>query len=85
MAPHDLREVALPTLDERLVASTLGRYAVASLKTYEDGQVLFEAGARDFKFFIVKSGQVEIVDPRPNRSRPSSCTVPASSLVRFHI
>ena len=29
---------------------------------YRDGETLFEAGDRDFKFFVVKSGEVEIVD-----------------------
>src|SRR5207247_2464130 len=31
-------------------------------KTYRDGQTLFAVGDRDFNFFIVKSGEIEIVD-----------------------
>ena len=61
MAKHDLRDVAFPKLDESHMAA-LGRCPLTALKKYCDGDKLFEAGARDFKFFIVKSGTVEIVD-----------------------
>src|SRR2546427_2592350 len=40
----------------------LRRCAAASLERYRAGQVLFEVGDRDFKFFVVKSGEVEILD-----------------------
>jgi thioredoxin reductase (NADPH) len=61
MAQHDLRDVAFPKLDESHMAA-LGRCPLTVLKRYRDGGKLFEAGARDFNFFIVKSGTVEIVD-----------------------
>ncbi len=61
MAEHDLRSVAFPTLNESQMAA-LGRCPLTALKKYRDGDKLFEAGARDFKFFIVKSGTVDIVD-----------------------
>src|SRR5207247_227727 len=38
------------------------RCADASLEHHEDGEVLIEVGDRDFKFFLVKSGAVEILD-----------------------
>jgi thioredoxin reductase (NADPH) len=60
--PQDLRAVAFPKLDEGLLVSTLERYHTASLRTYRDGEVIFEAGSRDFKFLIVKSGRIEILD-----------------------
>jgi thioredoxin reductase (NADPH) len=60
--PHDLQAVAFPKLDERLLESTLERYHLASIETYRDGDVLFEAGSRDFMFFIVKAGGIEVVD-----------------------
>jgi thioredoxin reductase (NADPH) len=63
MAAHDLRALAFPTLDERLVAAALGSSGPASLRTFADGEVLFEAGMRNFRFFIVRAGQIEIVDP----------------------
>ena len=61
MTEHDLRDVAFPKLDESQMAA-LGRCPLTVLKRYRDGGKLFEAGARDFNFFIVKSGTVEIVD-----------------------
>ena len=61
MAEHDLRSVAFPTLNESQMAA-LGRCPLTALKKYRDGDKLFEAGARDFKFFIVKSGTIDIVD-----------------------
>jgi thioredoxin reductase (NADPH) len=57
--PYDLHAVAFPTLDEAQIAA-LGRCAGASLKRFRAGEKLFECGARDFKFFVVKSGEVEI-------------------------
>ena len=65
MAEHDLQAVAFPTLDEAQVA-TLGSCAGASLTKYRAGQTLFRCGDRDAKFFIVKSGQVEIRDETGN-------------------
>ncbi len=61
MAEHDLQTVAFPTLDEAQVA-TLGSCAGTSLTKYRAGQALFRCGDRDAKFFIIKSGQVEIRD-----------------------
>ena len=61
MAEHDLHAVAFPRLDESHMAA-VGRCPLTVLKKYRDGDKLFEAGARDFKFFIVKSGTVDIVD-----------------------
>jgi thioredoxin reductase (NADPH) len=61
MAEHDLQSIAFPTLDEvqitRLSDCTAGVTAF-----YQDGQTLFAVGDRDFKFFVVKSGEVDIVD-----------------------
>ena len=61
MAEHDLRAVAFPTLNEAQIEK-LGSCAGAFLKKYPDGQTLFKVGERDFKFFVVKSGEVEIID-----------------------
>src|SRR5438132_615681 len=61
MAEQDLRAVAFPTLDEAQVAA-LGRCAGGSLRHYRSGQTLFKAGDRDFKFFVIKAGEVEILD-----------------------
>src|SRR4029434_8117916 len=61
MAENDLRAVAFPKLDETQLAS-LERCPLTVLKRYRDGEKLFEAGQRDCNFYVVKSGQVEILD-----------------------
>ena len=61
MAENALRDAAFPTLSEAQIAQ-LSRCAGATLKQYRAGQTLFRVGERDFKFFVVKSGEVEIVD-----------------------
>jgi len=61
MAEHNLHSVAFPTLEQSLI-DDLSRCSSVTTKTYRDGQTLFSVGDRDFKFFIVKSGEVEIVD-----------------------
>src|SRR5687768_3898274 len=66
--PHALETAAFPTLDEAQVAA-VGRCTKASLARYHQGQTLFRVGERDFKFFVVKSGEVAIVDPGADQPR----------------
>ncbi len=61
MAVHDLHSIAFPKLDEAQVVE-LARCTTATPKLYRDGQTLFSVGERDFKFHVIKSGEVEIVD-----------------------
>src|SRR5437763_16977823 len=61
MAEHDLLSVAFPTLDEAQI-TRLSECTAAVSRSYQDGQTLFAVGDRDMKFFVVKSGEVEIVD-----------------------
>jgi thioredoxin reductase (NADPH) len=61
MAENNLQTVAFPVLDEAQIAA-LGQCTAARPKWFRDGQTLFAVGDRDFKFFIVKSGAVEIID-----------------------
>jgi thioredoxin reductase (NADPH) len=61
MAEHDLHAVAFPRLTEAQMAA-LGRCAGALLRHYRDGLALIKAGDRDYKFFVVKSGEIEILD-----------------------
>ena len=61
MVEHTLRSIAFPTLDDAQV-SEFERCTNATKKLYRDGQTLISMGDRDFKFYIVKSGEVEIVD-----------------------
>src|ERR1700704_1010552 len=53
--------MAFPTLSEEQIAK-LGRYAGAPPKKFRAGEALFRAGDRDSKFFVVKSGKIDIVD-----------------------
>ena len=61
MPEQTLQSIAFPTLDEAQVRE-FERGTRAITKSYRDGQTLITVGDRDFKFFIVKSGEVEIVD-----------------------
>lgn len=42
--------------------ASLARCPLTTLKRFRDREKLFEAGQRDFKFIVVKSGKVEIVE-----------------------
>ncbi len=59
MAEHDLHGVAFPKLNDVQVA-TLAKFGTR--RVLRDGELLFQAGARDYKFFIVERGAVEIVE-----------------------
>ena len=72
MSEHQLKAVAFPTLDEAQMAA-LGRCPLTTLKRYRDEEKLFEACERDFKFFVVKSGKVEIMDE--SGETPNTVTV----------
>jgi thioredoxin reductase (NADPH) len=61
MADQDLRAAAFPKLNEAQLASLAG-CSLTVLKRYRDGEKLFEVGDRDFKFFVIKSGHIEIKD-----------------------
>src|SRR5918994_1921343 len=61
MAEYDLQTIAFPTLDEAQIAD-LSRCAGATLRVYQDGETLFAVGDRNFKFHVIISGEVEILD-----------------------
>src|SRR5271157_5490929 len=61
MNEHNLLSVAFPTLDDTQVRQ-LASCTHAAPKLFRDGQTLFAAGERNMNFFVVKSGEVEIVD-----------------------
>ena len=69
MPERDLRSVAFPTLSPEQLAD-LGDCGAVGRSTYRDGEALFRVGERDFKFSVVLSGAVEILDlsgPEPRR------------------
>jgi thioredoxin reductase (NADPH) len=59
MADVDLHKVAFPTLDDAQVA-TLAKFGTR--RVLRDGEHLFKAGDREYKFFVVEHGAVEIVE-----------------------
>ena len=61
MAENDLQSIAFPTLDEAQI-TRLSACTAAAPGSYKDGQTLFAVGDRNSKFFVVKSGEVEIID-----------------------
>jgi thioredoxin reductase (NADPH) len=61
MAELDLHSIAFPTLDEGQI-SRLSNCSAAVARSFEDGETLFAAGDRHLKFFVVESGEVDIVD-----------------------
>jgi thioredoxin reductase (NADPH) len=62
MSEDVLYAIAFPKLDEDQIAG-LSKCSKATLKQYRAGQILIDVGQRDFKFFVIKSGEVEILDP----------------------
>jgi thioredoxin reductase (NADPH) len=61
MATQDLNAIAFPRLSDEQITK-LGRYAGAPTKKFRTGQALFRCGDRDSKFFVIKSGELEVVD-----------------------
>jgi thioredoxin reductase (NADPH) len=68
MAEPTLHSIAFPTLDDAQILE-LSQCTAAAPKVYRDGQTLIEVGDRDFKFFIIRSGEVEILDQSGNTPR----------------
>jgi thioredoxin reductase (NADPH) len=61
MAEHNLQSIAFPILEEAQIAQ-LANCTHVTAKHYRDGEKLITVGERNVKFFIVKSGEIEIVD-----------------------
>ena len=72
MAEHDLHAVAFPKLTEAQLAA-LGRCSLTKLRRFHAGEKLFAACDRDPRFFVVKAGEVEIVDE--SGDKPTAVTV----------
>jgi thioredoxin reductase (NADPH) len=66
MADLDLHKVAFPTLDDVQVA-TLAKFGTR--RVLHDGEYLFKAGDREYKFFVVERGAVEIVEHSSGESK----------------
>jgi thioredoxin reductase (NADPH) len=61
MVEHSLQSAAFPILDEAQIVQLASCTTVVP-KSYRDGETLIALGERNLKFFIVKSGEIEIVD-----------------------
>jgi thioredoxin reductase (NADPH) len=61
MAEHNLQSIAFPILEEAQIAQ-LANCTHVTAKHYRDGEKLITVGERNVKFFVVKSGEIEIVD-----------------------
>jgi thioredoxin reductase (NADPH) len=61
MAEHTLQSLAFPVLDENQIAK-LALCTALEPKRYPDGETLIAVGDRAMKFFVVKSGAIEILD-----------------------
>ncbi|HEX9444371.1 MAG TPA: cyclic nucleotide-binding domain-containing protein, partial [Candidatus Binatia bacterium] len=61
MPENDLHTAAFPKLTDAQMTA-LSSCAGATLKRYRDREALFKTGDRNFNFYVVKSGAVEIVD-----------------------
>jgi thioredoxin reductase (NADPH) len=72
MAEQGLEAVAFPKLTEEQIEQ-LGRYGGVTPKKFRAGETLFHVGDRDFRFFVIKSGEVEILDE--SGDKPRSVTV----------
>jgi CRP-like cAMP-binding protein len=72
MAEPELHAVAFPKLSEAQLAG-LARCSRTRLRRFHAGEKLFEACDRDPRFFVVKSGEVEIIDD--SGEKPATVTV----------
>jgi len=61
MEGNDLRSIAFPKLKDNELAS-LGSCPLTALKRFRDRETMFDVGDRECKFFVVKSGEIEILD-----------------------
>ncbi|HKQ62844.1 MAG TPA: FAD-dependent oxidoreductase [Candidatus Polarisedimenticolaceae bacterium] len=52
-------DTAFPTLDEQELACVAG---IGTPRSFADGDLLIEAGTRDYPFYVVRSGEVQIVE-----------------------
>jgi thioredoxin reductase (NADPH) len=61
MPQFDLHEIAFPTLSEAQVTQ-LGGCTGARLSKHAAGDLLISVGDRNFRFFVIRSGEIEIID-----------------------
>ena len=72
MPEQTLQSVAFPTLSDAPIREFETATGAGS-RSLRDGEVLIAVGDRDFKFFIVKAGEIEILDH--SGERPKTVTI----------
>src|SRR5690349_7623886 len=65
MAEPTFQSVAFPTLDEAQVAEIV-RFTDGPPRRYKEGETVFATGVRDYKFLLIMSGVVAIIDHSGN-------------------
>jgi thioredoxin reductase (NADPH) len=65
IAPFDVKAQAFPHLDDQELEALSH---VARCQTYRDGESVFRAGDADIDLFVVKSGQLDVLNPSDNNS-----------------
>jgi thioredoxin reductase (NADPH) len=68
VADTDTEAVAFPKLTAEQI-ETLGRCPHTADRHFHDGEKLFDCGQKDWKFYVIKSGKVEIVDESGDKPR----------------
>src|ERR1700722_3789704 len=68
MVPHDLKAVAFPRLADTQMAA-MGSCPLTTLRSFKAGQKLFEACSRDALFFVIKAGEVVVLDESGDEPR----------------
>lgn len=66
MVDKNIYNLAYPKLTDTQL-DALDKFAV--LKSFQDGEILFKAGESNFKFFVIKTGNVEIFEGFNSRKR----------------
>ncbi len=61
MPQFDLHEIAFPTLTDKQVEQ-LGGCTGATISKHAAGDVLIQVGDRNFRFFVIRTGEIEILD-----------------------
>ena len=69
MAQFDLHEIAFPTLTDKQVEQLGGCTGAKIPRSYSAGDVLVQVGDRNFRFFVIRRGEIEILDESGDEPR----------------
>ncbi len=69
MSELDVHEIAFPELSAAQIAE-IAECSCVARRHYDAGEILFSVGERDFPFFIIESGDVDILDTSGDGDQP---------------